>query len=725
MTGGANKKSVAPSGTTPIEINNYQDTVLSGSVQCSADRQIIHLLAGRISTVTRDELRDRINSEDVRTTAQRLGVESDKCGKGYVCPECNSGTGRNGTGLHYYSDTNRLHCFACGETYDPVEIIRAANGCDYITALQTGAGMLGIPWGSAIDSPSYRPIKPHQTPQVASQNVQDNEPTCDYTEYLKRAQAALTDASAGAAYLKSRGLRVEVAMATGVGFDSAWRHPNVSDSVPISPRIIIPMDTGGYEARDIRPDDELKRINVLKYKKQSVAPKGTFNAGSLQEADPVHVVEGWADALAVMSAGGHAVALNGTSGSNQLIKTIDSMRERGDAVPPLVLALDVDANGAGQGAQAKFAAELERRNISYSIGTVHLPDPDDPKVMLDPADSWLLDPPMFASRVKQDGEQAISGYSDALAYAGAEELKDAFWKGFVAIIKDGTPRIPTGIESIDEQLGGGLFAGLFVLGGRTGSGKSTLALQIGDSIAMQGRPVLYIALEMSKYELQAKSLARLAYDISMERKEAILNYAQIMEGALQHKTWSVQPLAFMYRDTIAPNMIVHEAIGGTPADVVRQKAEIVRKVRGIAPVIIVDYLQIMGATDLHMTDKQTADTNVLKLKQLSRDLDTPIIAISSMNRAGYKDPNKAIEESDFKESGAIEYTADVLWGLERTDNRGPNVQERWVQLRLLKHRRGALRPPVGFMFRPGPCLFNLYKGAVRMEAEYTQTQQSF
>lgn len=76
-------------------------------------------------------------------------------------------------------------------------------------------------------------------------------------------------------------------------------------------------------------------------------------------------------------------------------------------------------------------------------------------------------------------------------------------------------------------------------------------------------------------------------------------------------------------------------------------------------------------------------------------------------------------EESFKESGSIEYTADVLLGLERTDHRGKTAPVRDVQLRLLKHRRGALRDPIGFTFRQDVCSFNSY--TVSESAKYTTT----
>ena len=78
---------------------------------------------------------------------------------------------------------------------------------------------------------------------------------------------------------------------------------------------------------------------------------------------------------------------------------------------------------------------------------------------------------------------------------------------------------------------------------------------------------------------------------------------------------------------------------------------------GMRPVIFVDYLQVLRPVDLRITEKQHIDMTIVELKRLSRDLDLPVVAVSSFNRANYKTD---VTFEAFKESGAIEYTADVV-----------------------------------------------------------------
>ena len=76
---------------------------------------------------------------------------------------------------------------------------------------------------------------------------------------------------------------------------------------------------------------------------------------------------------------------------------------------------------------------------------------------------------------------------------------------------------------------------------------------------------------------------------------------------------------------------------------------------------MIDYLQIIAPADMRATDKQNTDKAVLELKRLSRDYSIPVIGISSFNRDNYTAP---VNLASFKESGAIEYSSDVLIGLQ-------------------------------------------------------------
>ena len=78
-------------------------------------------------------------------------------------------------------------------------------------------------------------------------------------------------------------------------------------------------------------------------------------------------------------------------------------------------------------------------------------------------------------------------------------------------------------------------------------------------------------------------------------------------------------------------------------------------------VALLDYLQIIPPTDPRQSDKEKVDNIVRGLKKLQSENDLVVFVVSSINRANYLNP---VDFESFKESGGIEYTADVVWGLQ-------------------------------------------------------------
>ena len=104
------------------------------------------------------------------------------------------------------------------------------------------------------------------------------------------------------------------------------------------------------------------------------------------------------------------------------------------------------------------------------------------------------------------------------------------------------------------------------------------------------------------------------------------------------------------------------------------------------------------------------DKSVLELKRLARDLNAVIIGVSSLNRMSYND---AITMSAFKESCAIEYSADVLIGLQLAGVGGDkfNVEQakqenpRKIEVKVLKNRNGPVVPSYLMYYYPADNLF--------------------
>ena len=226
--------------------------------------------------------------------------------------------------------------------------------------------------------------------------------------------------------------------------------------------------------------------------------------------------------------------------------------------------------------------------------------------------------------------------------------------------------IPTGFTALDKLLDGGLYPGLYFMGAISSLGKTTLALQIADNIAKSGRAVMIFSLEMSRSEMMAKTLSRESLLRDRAKNRTIAN-ALTTRGILRasFKNAEQERLVHEVIEEYAEwgeEIAIIEGVGDVGVKQIKSYVEAYRKTHdGQAPVVVIDYLQILAPYNEKYTDKQNVDKNVLELKRLSRDYKLQIIGISSFNRENYKEE---VSMAAFKESGAIEYGADVLIGLQ-------------------------------------------------------------
>lgn len=214
--------------------------------------------------------------------------------------------------------------------------------------------------------------------------------------------------------------------------------------------------------------------------------------------------------------------------------------------------------------------------------------------------------------------------------------------------------IKTGFYKFDE-LSGGLYPGLYVLGAISSLGKTTFVQNIADNVAAAGKPVLFFSLEMSRLEMASKSISRKTAQIDYSNAVSSLKIRQ----GVTSKT--VQDATEAYLTAIGDKMQVIEGGFDTTVENIRNYTfSYINQHEGAKPVVIVDYLQILQG-EQRGTIREAIDYNVVELKRLARALDVPVIVISSINRGNYLLP---IDFESFKESGGIEYTADVVLGLQ-------------------------------------------------------------
>ena len=144
----------------------------------------------------------------------------------------------------------------------------------------------------------------------------------------------------------------------------------------------------------------------------------------------------------------------------------------------------------------------------------------------------------------------------------------------------------------------------------------------------------------------------------------------------------------------------------------------------------IDYLQLLEPADPKNNDKQNMDVVILTLKRFSREYGLPVVLVSSFNRQSYSRP---VSMESFKESGSIEYTADVLIGLQYPGmgpgfdvNSAKGAYPRDIEAVILKNRNGASGQSIPFKFLSGNNTFlgeDEYMARHRDDAQKLESMQ--
>jgi len=250
--------------------------------------------------------------------------------------------------------------------------------------------------------------------------------------------------------------------------------------------------------------------------------------------------------------------------------------------------------------------------------------------------------------------------------------------------------LDTGFSHLNRVING-LTTGLIVLGASPSTGKTTFAKQIADHVieTHADAACLFVSLEQSKEELRIKTLSRLSgvenRDIQrgrMDTKSPSSAWTKVVEAKEEFKTW-------------AGRMQVLEGDRLTTVDRIRLAAlQLRQKTQAARLLIVVDYLQIVPTDDTFGDIRQKVNFVTSELRRIGRDLDAPVLAIASVNRASYGSRGGSMDV--YKESGDIEFSADVALVMTedkdatKGDENYLGVIRKWkpVFLDVVKNRNG-------------------------------------
>ncbi|MEW6440809.1 MAG: replicative DNA helicase [bacterium] len=253
--------------------------------------------------------------------------------------------------------------------------------------------------------------------------------------------------------------------------------------------------------------------------------------------------------------------------------------------------------------------------------------------------------------------------------------------------------VATGFADFDRVTCGLQRSDLIILAGRPSMGKTALALNIARNAAVESHtPVAIFSLEMSKEQLAFRLLCG----------EAQIDGSRLRAGYFEKSAWKNLTAA---ADVLSQAPIYIDDSAGITVREMRGKARQMKLENKIG-LVVVDYLQLMQGSERSESRVQEISEISRSLKQLAKELDLPVLALSQLNRAVENRPDKRPILADLRESGAIEQDADVIAFIYREEFYFPDRQEckGKAELRIGKQRNGPI-DNIQLQFEPRFTLF--------------------
>lgn len=310
-----------------------------------------------------------------------------------------------------------------------------------------------------------------------------------------------------------------------------------------------------------------------------------------------------------------------------------------------------------------FASEIESKAFDESN------DVDD---LMQEAEGKLFE--ISQRNLKKDVTQIDPVLSDAIRQMQIAQNRASGFSG-----------LETGYTELDKVTSGWQNSDLVIIAARPAMGKTAFVLSMAKNMAVNySTPVAVFSLEMSNLQLVNRLISNVAE----------INGAKIKSGNLSDAEWQ-QLFARIKHLTGAPLFI-----DDTPSLSIfelRTKARRLVREHGIK-IIIIDYLQLMNASGMKLGSREQEVSMISRsLKQLAKELNIPIIALSQLNRSvESRTDGKRPQLSDLRESGAIEQDADIVCFIHRpeyylksgVDSEGKDIRG-LAQIIIAKHRSGA------------------------------------
>jgi replicative DNA helicase len=281
-----------------------------------------------------------------------------------------------------------------------------------------------------------------------------------------------------------------------------------------------------------------------------------------------------------------------------------------------------------------------------------------------------------------DAERKIFDISQDRVHAGFTKLSELLPRTFEDIERYGKEGniqgIPSGFKDLDEKTSGFQPGDLIILAGRPSMGKTALALCMTANAAIHaGKSIALFSLEMAHNQLVLRMLCA----------QAKVNMHLVRTGRLPHG--ELPKLALAAGPLNEARIFIDDSSDVSVLEI-RAKARRL-KAQGNLDLLIVDYLQLMQSPRGMKSRENEIAYISRSLKNLSKDLNIPILALSQLSRRTEQRPEGKPQLSDLRESGAIEQDADVVLFIYREHVYNESADPGKAEIIIGKQRNG----PVG------------------------------
>lgn len=678
-----------------------------------------------------EEVKDKILLSDYIRGAYSYKVSGKRL-RFNKCPFCDGGDCAD---IFKKGKHEQFDCKQCGKKGSIIDFYGYENNID----AQTNEGKsqivnelcnkFGIDNNTNSQEAKQKPSTELLQAQIKSiKQHEDKIKKYDFTDVVDRLHKQLLESPEGMKYFFDRGLSEDTIKRFKLGYEPKGINEALKDYpelhyykdlaecypyfVPMFKdgvcEYILPrqdksiLDKKLQEGKLHKNDKEGNKREYPKTMNLKNVPTTIYNFNGAMKEDLVFICEGWCDALSLENEGYKSVALNSVTGVSKFINMIQEVEDYQSKT--YVIALDNDKSG--KEARQKLQDELQKLKCRVK----HLyPEGEGVKdindMLLKDEKSLLYSIVKIEQEIQEENEKILTQNS---CYSHLNSILNKF------ISNRNKKLLSTGYSKLDKALGGGLYNSLYVVGGISGLGKTSVVLNIIENLAKEEQDVLFISLEMSREELVAKSLSRFVRE-TVDKRLTPMDYPSqrdIQNGNFEIEAPYFQEGLVNYTEA-SKHIFIKEANFNYNTELIREDIIKHKALRGKSPVVVVDYLQVLPCLKDYGDDKKNIDFNITELKRISREFDTPVIVISSIGRQYYKKP---IDFEAFKSSGNIEFTADVVIGLQysfmadignKSDNEIQTMYQeakaqypREIQTVILKNRNGSIGEYTNFKYEP-------------------------